>query len=170
MLTIICMIHYFVTKQSVLQATSRGGQQDGSDLMSALQISTTNNGQQQTGVASLSSSLQLQLPALFAKRQGVSGESSDLHNHHNHHHGGGHHQHTRLPLPNNQQQGDISLLVTTHDKDFRQVSLFFIYFLKIARARNSWFRVFGRDTLSISKITEWIRKKKQISSVRWVNV
>jgi hypothetical protein len=97
--------------------------------MSALQISTTNNGQQQqqTGVPSLSSSLQLQLPALFAKRQGVSGESSDLHNHHNHHHGGGgHHQYNRLLLPNNQQQSDISLLVTTHDKDFRQVSLFLI--------------------------------------------
>jgi hypothetical protein len=129
MLTIICLIIFVVTKQSVLQATSRGGQQDGSDLMSALQISTTNNGQQQqqTGVPSLSSSLQLQLPALFAKRQGVSGESSDLHNHHNHHHGGGgHHQYNRLLLPNNQQQSDISLLVTTHDKDFRQVSLFLI--------------------------------------------
>jgi hypothetical protein len=91
--------------------------------MSALQI--TNNGQQTTG--GITSGLQLQLPALFAKRQGVSGESSDLHNHHNHHnnHGGHHVGHqNRLLLagaPNNQQPGDISLLVTSHDKDFRYV-------------------------------------------------
>ncbi|XP_046463610.1 cGMP-dependent protein kinase, isozyme 1-like [Daphnia pulex] len=111
--------------KSVLQATSRG-QQDGSDLMSALQI--TNNGQQTT-TGGITSGLQLQLPALFAKRQGVSGESSDLHNHHNHHnnHGGHHGGHqNRLLLagaPNNQQPGDISLLVTSHDKDFRAKQL-----------------------------------------------
>jgi hypothetical protein len=88
-------------------------------------LQITNNGQQTTG--GITSGLQLQLPALFAKRQGVSGESSDLHNHHNHHnnHGGHHGGHqNRLLLagaPNNQQPGDISLLVTSHDKDFRYV-------------------------------------------------
>ena len=104
--------------QSVLQATSRG-QQDGSELMSALQI--TNNGQ--TAAITSSSNLQLQLPALFAKRQGVSGESSDLH----HNHYGGHH-HSRL-IQNNQKQqhADISLLVTSHDKDFRYDFFFFTF-------------------------------------------
>ena len=88
--------------QSVLQATSRG-QQDGSELLAALQLqsggnSGTNNGQS------------LQLPS-FAKRQGVSGESSDQHNHHHKNH-----QHNRQA---NNQQADLSLLVTSHDKDFR---------------------------------------------------
>lgn len=94
--------------QSVLQATSRGGQQDGSELLASLQIQSGSTGPTNNGQS-------LQIPG-FAKRQGVSGESSDLHNHHNHHH-----HHTSNRLANNQQSADISLLVTSHDKDFRYV-------------------------------------------------
>lgn len=105
--------------KSVLQATSRG-QQDGSEtsLQSGISgLAITNNGQQPPS--------SLQLPGLFAKRQGVSGESSDLHNHHNNHHGHHGNHHNRLPLTanNQQQQADISLLVTSHDKDFRAKQL-----------------------------------------------
>ena len=101
---------FVLSFQSVLQATSRG-QQDGSELLASLQIqsgsspATTNNGQS------------LQIPS-FAKRQGVSGESSDQHNRHNHHHA------TSNRQTNNQQQTDISLLITSHDKDFRWVFTF----------------------------------------------
>ena len=103
LLFIFSSVFFFLPPwQSVLQATSRG-QQDGSELLAALQLqsggnSGTNNGQS------------LQLPS-FAKRQGVSGESSDQHNHHHKNH-----QHNRQA---NNQQADLSLLVTSHDKDFR---------------------------------------------------